>query len=322
LGRSFQEARSQGEVTTKAPGKNIPTFTAALCVLVAVVSTASVRENRVARVAIDDGRGVIAFSSARGGNRDVYVMDADGGNVRQITTRSEADGYPAWSPDGRKIAFYAYHGDTTWSIHVINADGSGHLRLTRDEGARDSAPAWSPDGRQIAYGSERDGVTNLWVMNADGSGRRRLGSALGGAPDWSPDGSRIVCHRLDGNDLEICVIDPDGRNIGVLTDNDAHDLHPAWSPDGSRIAFMSNRDGDLEIYVMDADGTHVTQLTHNDAEDWEPFWSPDGSKFVFSSRRDGNMEVYVMSADGSNQTRLTHNPTSDGQPTWLRLDRR
>jgi Tol biopolymer transport system component len=293
--------------------------------------------------------GVIAFVSDRHGNDEIYVMavpdgtDADGAeqgssDPRRLTRNGLRDGYPAWSPDRQKIAFCAYHRAQimTWSIHVMDADGSNQQRLTNTRGVMDYAPAWSPDGKQIAFG--RDSL-EIWVMNADGSNQRRLGSVSGGSPDWSPappgggtSGTQIAFHSEGTGDSEICVVNVDGAEQGSgnprqLTDNDAEDRWPAWSPDGTQIAFMSDRDGNWEIYVMNADGSNPRRLTYNDAEDWEPNWSPDGSRLVFFSGRDGNCEIYVMAvpdgtdADGAEQgsgnpQRLTHNSARDIEATW------
>jgi len=198
---------------------------------------------------------------------------------------------PVWSPDGRKIAFV---GDG--KIYVMNADGSGKRRLTPTRNAApgfrpDSRPAWSPDGRKIAFqtlrhagpGACSDGHPSadcnweIYVMNADGSGQRRL------------------------------------------THSPGMDLDPTWSPDGRKIAFVSRRQrcpgvaddrlayvcGNAEIYVMNADGTGQRNLTRNPARDGHPVWSPDGKTIGFVANRGGNRDIYVMSADGSRQRNLT-----------------
>ena len=190
-------------------------------------------------------------------------------------------------------------------------------RLTYND-AIDSCAAWSPDGRRIAFDSDRDGNTEIYVMNADGSGVTRLTNhdARDSVPAWSPDGRRIAFQSYRDGNLEIYLMNADGSGVTRLTDNDAQDGTPAWSPDGRRIAFYSMRDGNTEIYVMNADGSGVTRLTHNGAEDVTPAWSPDGRHIAFSSEREGNLEIYVMNADGSGVTRLTHNGARDLFPDW------
>ena len=173
----------------------------------------------------------------------------------------------------------------------------------------------------IAFASNRDGNTEIYVMDADGSNQRRLTNnpATDHDPNISPDGRRIVfqSNRDGGNRREeIYTMTADGSNVARLTNNTAEEWNPAWSPDGRQIVFESQRDGNAEIYVMDADGANQRRLTNNGAHDNDATWSPDGRRIAFVSNRDGNQEIYVMNADGSNLTRLTNNTYSDTVPAW------
>jgi Tol biopolymer transport system component len=271
-----------------------------------------------------DGGGVIAFSSEQNGNNDIYTMNIDGSNIQRLTDYPERDGYPAYSPDGTKIAFYAYHnGMETWSIHLMDADGGNRQRLTNIKGIRHNAPVWSPDGTTIMYGADYDiDHQEIWLMNADGSNQRRLmvegseESSLARMPEFSPDGTTIIFVSDRDGDSEIYIMDVDGTNLQRLTDNDSDDWWPDWSPNDEQIAFMSDRDGDYEIYIMDVDGTNVQQLTDNNDEDWRPKWSSDSSHLIFTCRPGGDYEICVMDADGSNNQQLTDNYVNDIQPTW------
>lgn len=262
---------------------------------------------------------LIAFTSARDGDYDIYIMNVDGSDLRQLTNDPGTEGYAVISPDGTKIAFYAYDDLTTWSIYVMDVDGRIRQRLTKREGVRDNAPVWSPDGTQLVFGREHGDQGEIWVMNADGSNQKKLEGIFGGGPRWSPDGTQIVFSSASTGDSEIAVINADGSNQRQLTDNAAEDWWPSWSPDGTQIAFMSGRAGEFEIYVMNANGSEQQQLTNNKAENYRPIWSPDGDKIIFTSKQDGDFEIYVMNADGSNQRQLTNNSVPDIQPTWWRL---
>ena len=171
---------------------------------------------------------------------------------------------------------------------------------------------------RIAFTSERDGNTDIYVMNADGSGVTRLTEHPGDdwGPDWSPDGQLIAFSSTRDGDLDIYVMNADGSGVTRLTEHPGDDWGPDWSPDGQLIAFSSTRDGDLDIYVMNADGSGVTQLTNNPGRDGSPAWSPGGGQIAFSSQRDGNTDIYVMNADGSGVTQLTNHPGSDNAPAW------
>ena len=190
---------------------------------------------------------------------------------------------------------------------------------------------------QIAFSSNRDGNSEIYVMDTDGGNQRKLTNNRHGdwSPSWSPDGKRIAFvsnrdgHVIDGIPTsDIYVMDADGGNQQNLTNNPGRDSSPSWSPDGKRIAFHSDRDNDrdhnIEIYVMDDDGGNLQRLTNNLTEDQYPAWSPDGKRIAFSARRDGHFEnqfgityeIYVMDADGQNEQRLTENRNNDWHPSW------
>ncbi len=160
----------------------------------------------------------------------------------------------------------------------MKADGANQMRLTSvaDSGeGGDGGIAWSPDGSLIAFNTRRDGNSEVYVMDADGSNQTRLTNnpAHDAGPVWSPDGSRIAFIRFrDGNE-EIYSMNADGSGQTRLTDKQALDRSPAWSPDGKLIAFNSNRDGDLEIYVMSTDGSGQTRLTNVEGNDAFFGWS-------------------------------------------------
>ena len=172
---------------------------------------------------------------------------------------------------------------------------------------------------EIAFASDRDGNFEIYAMDADGGGLRRLteNTAEDFSPAWSPDGGRIVfVSNRDGNN-EIYVMNADGTSQARLTSNAADDLSPTWSTDGGRIAFTSRRDGNDEIYSMTPDGNNLANLTNNQNDDTQPSYSPDSSMIVFASNREiGQYEIYRMNADGTNVVRLTSNAANDSNPNW------
>jgi Tol biopolymer transport system component len=271
-------------------------------------------------------------SPMAGGDDELWVMNADGSGKRLLTPIATYNVVPpAWSPDGRTIAFQRFGlPPNGGGIYVLKADGSGKRRLTSGNG---QFPVWSPDGGTIAFlirrGADSQLQFEVHTMNGDGSGKRKLADqAAFGAPDWSPDGRKIAFQsRRDGN-VDVYVMNADGSGRRNLTRNPAHDglrgpdiqsalaQHSAWSPNGRKIAFVSSRDGNLEVYVMNADGSGQRRLTRNPTYDGDPVWSADGRRIAFVTNRDGQPEVYVMNADGSGQRNLTRNPERDRAPAW------
>jgi Tol biopolymer transport system component len=211
------------------------------------------------------------------------------------------------------------------SVYVTNVDGTGARTLTNRALAFDAHPAWSPEGSRIAFESTVDGKRNIWVMQADGQGLRRLtdfaGTASETAPAWSPRGDRIAyASERDGNS-EIYVAGADGTGNRRLTEHPATDGVPAWSPDGTRIAFVSDRDGSPGIWAMTADGSAPARLVAGSADPGsKPAWAPDGRSIAFASDRDaGNLEIYVADVSGgatSTASKLIAGPTLDGEPAW------
>jgi Tol biopolymer transport system component len=286
--------------------------------LVAVGLLGWVWPTTAADAAFPGANGRIAFASDRDGNFDVYVMSADGSGQTRLTTDPAADGDPAWSPDGQKIAFTSSRAGNANDVYVMSADGSGQTRLTTDPAA-DGDPAWSPDGQKIAFTSSLAGNANdVYVMSADGSSQTRLTTDAAGdvAPAWSPDGQKIAFVSYRNGNVDVYVMKVDGSGQTRLTTDPADDIWPAWSPDGNRITFASVRDGNYEVYAMSADGSGQTRLTSHAASDGVSAWSPDGQKIVFESLRDGGFDVYVMNTDGSGVQRLTSDPHSDRTPDW------
>ncbi|MGD9144152.1 MAG: PQQ-binding-like beta-propeller repeat protein [Anaerolineae bacterium] len=223
----------------------------------------------------------IAFVSTRSGNPDIYVMDADGSNLRQLTDHPANDIWPEWSPDGTRIAFPSRR-DGNFEIYLMDPDGTNLQRLTHTPGHEDF-PAWSPDGTQIVYArSEHDEGTYVMSVPSGtdaGGTERRLLDFIAFEPAWSPDGTQIAFGSDHEGFRAVYVMDAGGDNLQRLSKTRAGENCPAWSPDGTRIVFASWRDGDGEIYVMDADGAeqgsgNLQKLTDNRFEDEFPAWRP------------------------------------------------
>src|SRR6187551_1715560 len=251
--------------------------------------------------------GYLSYGSNRTGSQfsdDIYVSPLDVETPKQLTFRRADDGQPAWSPDGRRLAFKTAQFGSN-QLAVINADGTGETLLTRTFRFSEGQPAWSPDATKLLY---RRTPENPLVQNAD----TWVLDVAGSAADPTQPVTQAVLLRT------------------------GDERYPSYSPDGTQIAFRGDLDlaepsGDEEIYVMNADGTNVRQLTSNADFDSAPSWSPDGTKIAFEKAAAGTFvpgvpaepgkeaeekDIYVMKADGSDVRRLTDSPGLDEGPVW------
>jgi len=218
------------------------------------------------------------------------------------------------------------------------ADGPPVTRLTD---IVNSYPHPSPDGTRVVYQSDCTGTPQIWVMDADGTNRRRLTDLPRGAetPKWSPDGTLILfAAYLGEDDNDVFVMAPDGSDVRQLTDGPGYDGHPSWSADGERIIFNSDRTTPdpaapwnrrwHEIFSMRPDGGDLRQHTHLRAICTYPTFSPDGTRIAYRKVTDApamtwdltlgtrNSEIFVADADGGNETNLTASAAFDGWPAW------
>lgn len=235
----------------------------------------------------------ISFASNRSGNFDIYVMDTNGENLRNLTNHPARDLEPAWSPDGRFLA-YASNRDGDLQIYIMDTRTGENRRLT-DRDADEWAPAWSPDGKWIAFVSGSDEII-------------------------PPVKFKITSH--------IYRIDANGANLVQLTDQ-GKNLRPAWSPDSKQIAFVSyHRGADRKgLYIMDADGRQVRRVNDQKVQalkgifQSECAWSPDGKQIAFSIviPRNDRMHLCLIDIDGKNFRQLTQGgpilkPVIEGKP--------
>ncbi|RIK05100.1 MAG: hypothetical protein DCC49_12865 [Acidobacteria bacterium] len=256
------------------------------------------------------GPGRIAYASDKNGTQQIWIMNADGGEQREIEAPGSSNS-PAFSHQG--LVAFSSDRDGNFEIYSMNADGTVQTRLTNTPG-NEVAPAWSPDGRRIAFISDCTGHDEVWVMGNDGSGLKRLtgDEHTAAAPAWSPDGSKIAYRTDKDNKFQIFEMDADGINQRTLVEDASG---PEWSQNGTKLAFQK-RERDWQIFVAASDGTSPKAITEGRANSVKPTWSPAGDTIAFSSDRSGTDQVFVMSADGQNVKQLTQGPGFARTPSF------
>jgi TolB protein len=268
----------------------------------------------------------IAFVSDRDSSKEkvlkqVYIMDYDGYNPRQITVSSSINILPAWRPDGQAIAYVSYRQGSPMIFLASIFEGKNTPNLTGERGSQAFAPSWSPDGKRIAFSSTRSGNSEIWVANADGSGARNLTSnpAADTAPVWSPTGQEIAFTSGRTGQPQIYVMDADsGLNIRRLTTASGYSDAPAWSPsrERSEIAYTSRLDSGFEIAVLDLASGQNRQLTEGRGSCEYPSWAPNGRHLVFACNRGGTWQITVSDRDGRNLQTLAAGKGNNVQPDW------
>jgi TolB protein len=261
---------------------------------------------------------------------EIITVSPDGTGMMQLT-RASGSADPDFSPDGTKIAYSGPPSidDPYSDIFVMTRSGKGKKALTNTDDRNEWGPAWSPDGTKIAFLREQPFISpdgsgtqpDLWVMNADGSGQRRITDdvAFENGITWTPDGTKIAFEK----DADIWTIAPDGSEPRNLTDTpDAAEVNPDFSPDGEKLAFAGSFDHtDFEIYTMNLDDGALTNVTDDNAHEDEPAWSPDGTKIAFRKnlRSSGiiNGEIFKKNADGTGRLKnVSKDPGFDESPDW------
>ena len=261
----------------------------------------------------DSNQSMIAFSSDRDGNREIYTVDPATGEQRNLTESVADEFSPSLSPNGKLVSFLSSSGDDV-GIEVIEVGGEGRQPLSAGPG-RYGSQQWAPDGSRLAYIAEIGGRPAIYVGGIEGKPPLLLTTIRADeVSSWSPNGKSVAFSVRQGPEQGVYIRNPDGVNEFRLTDTP--DYGPIWSPDAKRFAFISVRDGNPEIYIMNVDGSEQRRLTESDASEYDLSWSPNGKFLMFVTGMDGDAEIYITDPDVVGHVRLTHNEVRDDQPVW------
>ena len=253
----------------------------------------------------------IYFVSSRSGTKEIWQMDYDGANQKQITHIGTMALSPHISPDGSRIAFSAVS-NVEWQILMYSLELNRQVSFPRFQGTNLS-PAWSSDGKLLAFSSSRSGDSEIYVVDITGSNPRRVTNTKGPdvSPTWNPKTNAEIAWVSGRTGLpQIYTMASDGTNVVRVTDQ-GYAVSPSWSPNGQFLAFAWIRHygpgapGASDIYVMDLASKQWVQLTHDGGRNDFPTWSPDGRHIAFQSNRTGKTQIWSMLADGSQARQLT-----------------
>jgi TolB protein len=273
---------------------------------------------------------VVTSRSTKPQQKEIFVMDWDGANSRQVTSHHSIAQSPTFSYDGKLIAYsqFAYHPtEKTRNVDLFTYElATGRRLLVSYRRGINSGASFTPDNKGILLTISQGGNPDIYKMSLDGRSIEKLTNAKNGElyvePTMSPDGKKIAFSSTRSGKPMIYVMNPDGSDPKRMTFAGEYNSTPAWSPDGKKIAFAGLDKNHYDIFVMDADGTNMVRLTSAKmtngkfADNEDPTFSPDGRQLLFRSNRTGKYQLYIVSIDGEVERRVTFDQHDYFKPRW------
>ncbi|MGA2735897.1 MAG: translocation protein TolB [Bryobacteraceae bacterium] len=264
----------------------------------------------------------IYFVSNRTGHKEIWVMDPDGSNQRQISHFNSLSIEPAASPDGTKVAFTSFARGNP-AIFILSTDTGRRLPFYNQVASMNATPDFTPDGKQLLYASTASGWAQIYSANIDGSNLRRISNtrALEVEPKVNPkSGTDIAFVSGRSGPQQIYRMNMDGTDVQRLTNGEGEASNPCWHPNGQILAFAWTRGfatGNFNIFVMDVASRNYNQLTYGAGRNENPTWAPDGRRLAFMSTRTGTEQIWTMLADGTQLKQLT-TAGKNWTPVWAK----
>ena len=259
----------------------------------------------------------IAYVRETESGKQIIAADWDGANPQPLTGAS-INLLPAWTPDGRSIAFTSFRDGGGAHIYTVDVS-TRQIRPLVLMGDFATGASYAPDGLRFLFSASLEDNTDVYLSQADGSAGRRLTEARGIdiSASWSPDGKRVAFVSERAGTPQIFTMSADGADVRRLTFQGNYNQEPAWSPKGDLIAF-SGRDEHrtFDLYTVAVEGGKVTRLTQNSGTNEKPAWAPNGRYLLFSSTRGGKRQLWVMQPDGSNPRPVTSEHLGASDPAW------
>jgi len=263
----------------------------------------------------------IVMSCAKAGKKELYLMNFDGTDARQLTRHNSIAFAPAWNPDGSKIAYslYTKNSSNIRNIDLYEMDFRGRtVRLLSNRKGINSGAAYSPDGGRIAATLSFSGNPEIYAFTPGNPNAQKLTQSFGldVDPTWSPDGKKLAFVSSRSGIPMVYRMNADGSDVQRLTFAGRYNATPSWSPTNNKIAFAGWIDGKFDIFIMNPDGTTIERLTKNQGNNEDPSFSGDGNFITFASNRTGQSNIYVMNIDGTFTKRLTYGLGNCASPKW------